>query len=588
MATSSFAMNGECASRASRMTDPSVLDSRRLLGPSRILDEPGALLEVHLPAAAADPLIARWSAGVVQLLSGLGWPPATPQAIRHGATASLAFAAPIDLLLTATEVNEWAWAAALSADGAASVESLEDARARITQLAEEERDPRLAALATAAAAHQVAFLLDDDSVSIGMGSASRTFARAAVPAVSAIDWNRVRDLPAALVTGSNGKTTTVRLLAAMLGAEGWHPGWSSTDGVFIGGEAVVRGDYSGPEGARTVLRDTRVHSAVLETARGGILRRGLASGRATVAVVTNIAADHMGEHGVHDLAMLADVKLVVARAVSPMGYVILNADDALLAERASHLDRALAWFGLEPAVVLARAGEGRAAIVRDERLVLVQGVESVDLLPVAAVPITFGGAARYNLSNALGAALAAWCMGVAPSTIRDVLSRFGTRNEDNVGRAMRFEWKGATVLLDYAHNPHGMQAIASIARALPASRRAIVLGQAGNRDDAAIRGLARAAWEIGIDHVVLKEMDAYRRGREPGEISTIMAGELERLGFPGGEIERAETEVAAVERTLEWARPGDLLILTVHSNRDDVLALLAERGAVGSELAPSL
>lgn len=566
------------------MIDSSVLDSRRLLGPSRILDEPGALLEVQLPPATADQLIARWSAEVVHLLAALGWPPVLPKAIQHGETASLAFVAPIDQLLAATEVNEWAWAQASSGHGGAPVEALADATARIGQLAAEERDPGLAALAAAATAHQVAFLIDDDSVSIGMGNTSRTFARTAIPDVATIDWTRVRDLPTALVTGSNGKTTTVRLLAAMLRAEGWHPGWSSTDGVFIDGEAVARGDYSGPEGARTVLRDNRVHSAVLETARGGILRRGLASGRASVAVVTNVAADHLGEHGVHDLAMLADVKLVVARAVGATGCVVLNADDPLLAERGPHLGRPVAWFGLDAARVLACAGDGRAAIVRDEQLVLVHGAESVDLLPVASVPLTFGGAAHYNVANALGAALAAWCMGVVPATIRDVLSRFGLRNEDNVGRASRFEWNGVTILLDYAHNPHGMQAIASIARALPASRRAIVLGQAGNRDDAAIRGLARAAWEIGVDHVVLKEMEAYRRGREPGEISSLMAAELERLGFPAGEIERADTEVAAVQRALEWAKPGDLLILTVHSNRDDVLALLARRGATGREL----
>jgi UDP-N-acetylmuramyl tripeptide synthase len=219
------------------------------------------------------------------------------------------------------------------------------------------------------------------------------------------------------------------------------------------------------------------------------------------------------------------------------------------------------------------------ATVMDGWFVLQRGAERIELLRVEDAPLTLGGSAVHNVANALGASLAAWCLGCSPDVIRSSLGTFGQRNADNPGRASLFELGGVRILLDYAHNPDGMRALATIARALPGGRRGLVLGQAGNRDDDAIRGLARSAWPIGIDHVVLKEMEAYRRGRPLGEIPGLLAAEFRRLGLDDAAIEFADSEVAAVEKALDWARGGDLLVLTVHSNRAAVLELLASRGA---------
>jgi len=191
----------------------------------------------------------------------------------------------------------------------------------------------------------------------------------------------------------------------------------------------------------------------------------------------------------------------------------------------------------------------------------------------------------HNVANALAASLGAWCLGCSPDAIRTALATFGQSNADNPGRANLYECRGVRILLDYAHNPHGMQALATVVRALPGGRRALVLGQAGNRNDESIRGLARSAWAIGIDRVVLKEMDAYRRGRAAGEIPALLADEFRRLGLPDDAIERADSEVAAVARALDWAREGDLLVLTVHSSRREVLDLLTARGAREVRLA---
>ena len=583
MATCWYVMNAECGSRASRMIEVATLtDSRRLPGPNRLLDRAGVVLDVEFPGGQRDRLIAAWAAGLAALLARLGWKATPPGILARPGGASLAFEAPIDVLLAATEVNEWAWAHAVAEAGGAAAESIDTATTRISQLATLERKPGLLALSSAAQLHRVAFLVDDDAVTIGMGSGSLTFPLDEVPGAATIDWSAVHDVPLALVTGSNGKTTTVRLLAAMLRAEGRHPGWSSTDGVLIGTERIADGDYSGPEGARLVLRDRRIDAAVLETARGGILRRGLAVTRADVAIVTNIAADHFGEYGVHDLAGLAATKLVVAKVIGPEGRVVLNAEDPALVEQAATLTAPLAWFGINPGgtrVQAALASGREVATVQNGNFVLLHGRERLEILRVDDAPLTLHGTAMHNVANALAAALGAWCLGCSPDAIRSALVTFGQLNSDNPGRANLYELDGVRILLDYAHNPHGMQALAAVARALPGGRRALVLGQAGNRDDDAIRALARSAWSIGLDRVILKEMDAYRRGRAPGEIPGLMAGEFRRLGLAEDAIEFAGNEVDAVKKAVEWAREGDLLVLTVHSSRGEVLELLASRGA---------
>jgi len=576
-------MSAGCGSLASRMIEqPALSDSRRLPGPNRIMDGVGVVLDVQLPEALAAALITSWTGYARGMLDEFGWSGERQHVLRFQGGASLAFTAPIDVLFAATEINEWAWAAAVADAGGPAAEDRVAALARIQALVAAEGSPRLQALGDAARAHGVALLADDELITVGMGSGSRTFPVAALPAPGDIAWSAVHDVPTALVTGSNGKTTTVRLLAAMLRADGRHPGWSSTDGVLIDGERIVEGDYAGPEGARLVLRDPRIDAAVLETARGGILRRGLAVTRADVAVITNVAADHFGEFGVNDLAALAATKFVVAKAIGVAGRVVLSAEDSLLVAGSGQVAAPIAWFSLDPGNEIMRralAAGGTGATIEDSWFILQCGGERVPLLRVDDAPLTLNGSARHNVANALAASLAAWCLGCAPEAIRGALATFGQRNADNPGRANLYELDGVRILLDYAHNPHGMEALASIARALPGGRRALVLGQAGDRDDDAIRGLARSAWPIDIDHVFLKEMEAYRRGRAPGEIPGLMADEFRRLGLAEAAIEFADSEVAAVENALRWAREGDLLVLTVHSSRAEVLELLQAGGA---------
>ncbi|MEP6688088.1 MAG: Mur ligase family protein, partial [Gemmatimonadales bacterium] len=440
------------------------------------------------------------------------------------------------------------------------------------------------ALREAARARDVTFLAGEEAVSVGLGTGSLVWPVGAVPALVAVDWSRVHDVPVALVTGSNGKTTVVRLLAAILAGHGLIVGHTSTEGVNVRGERLAEGDYSGPSGARLLLRRPDVEAAVLETARGGLLRRGLSVDRAAVAVVTNVADDHLGEFGIDSLEQLADVKLLPTRAVRPGGAVVLNADDPRLRERAGSVGAPIVWFSLEPSrpeVIRHLAAGGRAAILDGDWLVLADGARRTPLAAVDDVPVTLGGAARHNVANALAAAAAAAALGVLADVIGRELRRFGQSADDNLGRASVIEMGGVRLIIDYAHNPAGLAALAQVMVALPAKRRLVLIGQAGDRPDDAIRALARAALEVRPDRVVLKEMESYLRGRRPGEIPGLMASELVRLGMSPDAVSRPGDEVASVREALAWARPGDVLLLAVHQDRPAVLALIDRLRTMG-------
>jgi len=561
-----------------------VLDSRRLTGPSLLLDRPGAILDISLEEQDPDRAATAWRKAAGRLLQSVGWQGEALVTRRFPGGASFAFSAPADCLYVATELNERAWAAAAAEVAGGPAADLDADVAWLRDAIGAECNPKLVALRDAARARGVTFLSGEDRVSVGSGTGVMVWAANALPDPAAVKWAAVHDVPIALVTGSNGKTTVVRLLSAMVAAAGSRPGLSSTDGVTVGTTIVEEGDFSGPSGARLVLRSPEVETAILETARGGILRRGLPVERADVAVVTNVAEDHLGEFGVESLGDLAETKLLVAKALGQRGTLVLNADEPLLVERHARIPARIIWFSLDPASPVTTRhleGGGTAVLSDGDAIVLARGRHRDVVRPLSEVPITFGGTARHNVANALAAVGAATALGIGVGPIARALQQFGRDAADNPGRADLHEIGGVRILLDYAHNPHGMSALVRVARTLPARRRLVMLGQAGDRGDEAIRELARAAWALEPDRVVVKEMDQYLRGRKPNEVPTLLAEEFLRLGLPQEAISCPGPDLAGVREALAWARPGDLLVLAVHQDRRAVLglfALLTERG----------
>ena len=572
----------------------------------------GAVLDV-IRAPLDEALINAWRSRVERAGVQLGWPDRQALARRHARGVLLAISAPIDQLLLATEINEWALCAALmerdpkrwgglqAALAAAAIEGADPgagsaafapvieeraALSRFGQLSALEADPKLRALLKSAADRGLPHFIDDNELTVGAGIGSRTFALGHLPAVNEVPWSELSDVPTAIVTGSNGKTTTVRLIAACARAHGWRSGYNCTDGVFIGEEMLASGDYSGPAGARLVLRDRRTQAAILEAARGGILRRGLAVSRADVALVTNISSDHFGEYGIDDLDGLADAKLSVAAAAAPKGTLVLNADDALLRAKARELTPrfgrppTLAWFALDadqPHLREYRAQGAWTCGVRQGQLVLQQPNHEHNLGSVSAMPLSMQGLAAYNVSNLAGAALAALTLGFSAGTIASVFARFGDQPADNPGRMMRFDYHGAQVLIDYAHNPDGLRGFLSVATQLRGKGRlGLLLGHAGNRKDEDIADLASVAAEFKPDLIVVKEDEAHLRGRAPGEIPRIIRAELLRLGFNASALPMRDNELDAARYALDWSKAGDVLALPLHSPaaRAAVVALL--------------
>ncbi len=534
-----------------------------------------------LEAVAGAPLDAasldRWRALVGEACAALGWPVPALAAHGHPGGASLVLSAPIDQLFAATEVNEWAWQRAAGAhDGfhaPGHPASWDDASALETlrRLARGERAPALTALVEAAQAHGLDATIDDDTLSIGEGRWSRAWPTDALPTPADVPWRVLQSIPKALVTGSNGKTTTVRLIAAALRARGLHVGHSCTDGVFVDGVAIASGDWSGPAGARSVLRHPAVEAAVLETARGGILRRGLAVRRADVAVVTGISADHFGEYGVHDLDDLAEVKLTVARAIDARGLLVLNADDTTLRRHAARLTCPLGWFARDhahPLLHAHRAIGGRTAGVHAGELLLSHGEATHSLGRIEAMPLTLGGLAGYNIANLAGAAVAAAALGVPAATLAALFARFGSEHADNTGRLQRWRFGNTIVLLDYAHNPEGLDALLGIAQRLRGGGRlGLLLGQAGNRDDEAVRALAATAARHRPDRVVLKDIAGFLRGRAPGEIAAVLRGPLLAGGLDPGAIDTVLDEANAARALVGWASDGDIIVLPTHGTQ---------------------
>jgi cyanophycin synthetase len=566
-------------------------DSRRLTGANLYFDGAGAALETAAGLAFDADTLQRWRANVARARALLGWPEAVVVMREHATGASLAFEAPFDQLYVAAEMNEWALYSALGLRASdkpvhddAEVPRPhvahfddDDALRQLQALVAAEAKPSLRALVAAAHARGVPAHADDDVLSIGEGVASQAWPLDALPDIEAVPWLRLRAIPKAVVTGSNGKTTSVRLLAAMLRAHGLHAGYSSTDGLFIDGERVEAGDYSGPVGARTVLRDARVDAAVLETARGGLLRRGLVASDARVAVVTNISPDHFGEYGIHTLDHLAKVKLVVAKALAADGLLVLNADDPLLVRHAEETGIArIGWFAL--ALGDAQARGALACGVRDGRLLLSRDGIEHDLGDVDGMPLTMGGAARYNIANIAGAALTAGAMGVPGDTIAEVLSRFGAANDDNPGRLQRWTLGDVEVLLDYAHNPDGLRGLLDVAAGLRrGGRMGLLLGHAGNRLESDFIALAEVAALAKPDRVWLKDIAGdYLRGRASGDVAMILRDALLASGMVEADLPVCLDEALAARAALAWAQAGDLLVLPVHEleRRDEVVALL--------------
>jgi cyanophycin synthetase len=369
-------------------------------------------------------------------------------------------------------------------------------------------------------------------------------------------------IPLVAVTGTNGKTTTVRLLAHILECAGYRVGFTSTDGVFVQGKCVWPGDNAGFRGARLVLEDPTVEAAVLETARGGLLRDGLAYDAADVGVITNISEDHLGQYGIETLEDLAHVKSLVIEALREEGAAVLNADDPLVAAMAGRVRCSVVYFSTaEDNVRVSRhlASGGRAVFVRNGVVLAAAGERYEEICPVRRIPLTLQGRAKHNLANTVAAVAAALSLGVPTAVVRRGLKSFYPDLNCNPGRANLINVNGVRLLVDYGHNIASYKTTMELARQMTKRRLLGIIGVPGDRPNELVVRLGQTAAR-GFDLLFIKE-DQDRRGREAGEIAELLLRGARAAGFPSERARIILKEEEALLAALAECQQGDLVVM---------------------------
>jgi cyanophycin synthetase len=383
-------------------------------------------------------------------------------------------------------------------------------------------------------------------------------------------------IPIVAVTGTNGKTTTVRLISHLLAQKGLCVGMTNTDGVYVGGQCIDTGDCSGPKSARSVLLHPDVDAAVLETARGGVLREGLAFDRCDVAVVTNVGSgDHLGLNYITTVQDLAVLKRVIVQNVSTTGTAVLNATDPTVAAMASKCRGSVTFFAVDkfhPVMATHRA-QGQAVVYVENGQIVASKGDLHQTIALANIPITMGGLIPFQIENVMASVAAAWALGLDWNTIRDGLAGFSNDTDNAQGRFNLFTFRGATVIADYGHNPDAMIALVQAVQAMPAKRRSVVISGAGDRRDQDIRQQTEILGDA-FDEVILYE-DQCQRGRQDGEVIALLRQGLANARRTTQSCE-IKGEFLAIDTAMDKLTAGDLCLILV-DQVEEAMAHIAAR-----------
>ena len=373
-------------------------------------------------------------------------------------------------------------------------------------------------------------------------------------------------VPIVAVTGTNGKTTTSRMIAHIMKTAGRKVGMTTTDGIYVDGTQIAAGDMSGPTSAQMVLKNPAIDFAVLETARGGILRSGLGFDRCNVAVVTNVASDHLGLKGINTLSELARVKEVVPQSVLPDGASVLNADNSYTVEMARTARGEIIFFSVDeenPVIRDHLRERGKAVVLRPTRhgemLTLIEHRRDTSLLLAEEIPATMDGRVRVNIQNAMAAAAAAFALDVQLEYIRNALRTFTSSFFQTPGRFNLLEIDGRKVLLDYCHNVAGLESMADFVKRMDADRTIAMIAIPGDRSDEDITAFGRLAGDT-FDEIVIRE-DANPRGRKRGEVAGMLHDAISSANPDNGKVDIILDELEAAREAINRAARNDLVVL---------------------------
>jgi cyanophycin synthetase len=571
--------------------------STRLFGANLFFDRAGAVLDVHV-VDHQDELVKLWIVELNRVLPAINWEPGYLTGHKkYSKGIRFALSAPYDLLWAATDLVEYIWLSVRHKFELGQFLSLEKAREHMQPIIEKHTSLVFRRVYLEAHRRSLNVFEDGTNVTVGSGKFAYTVAKEKL-LYEEIPWDKIKEIPAVIVTGTNGKTTTVRLAHFICKMANKIAGYCSTDWIMIGDEIIEHGDLTGPSGNQGVMMNQNVEVAVLEVARGGLLRRGILTNFVRAATVTNVSVDHMGEDGVDTLEELALAKALVYKSIAPDGYAIVNLDDKLMREYSKKLTVKKIYItqdisNPDYAAYLADAAfvchaQDNAFYWRSCVIPVMAGIHNLKeisflkdknkdqlIASFADTPITVNGNALHNVENALHAIALSFTLGNSIEHIAQALMLYENSAENNLGRANIFKYNGGTVIVDFAHNVAGMEAMIHLAKSymVDDGRFGILCGNTGNRmyltdkiTDSIISGKPSM--------VIIKELSSYLRGTEPGELVRQMQGMLVAKGMDAQNIQIAQNEFEALDIALDFVKAGDVFLFLAHESTAKIIEKL--------------
>ncbi|MAA77910.1 MAG: hypothetical protein CL916_01520 [Deltaproteobacteria bacterium] len=523
----------------------------RITGPHLLLDGMGAAIwleEIRFESAF------NIKKRVSKACAHFNW--GEPSLLENDTGYSIAIEAPIDQLYAACVLLEWA------------CEDEEWSSQVVERIQREEKEHlRLRSLYVFCLERNISYTVDEDYFCIGYGLYAQSYPWTALPVPEKI--KAPQSIPVVAITGTNGKTTTTRMLSSISKEAGYCVGATSSDGVVIDGETIVSGDWTGAGAARKVLRNSKVDFAILETARGGLMRRGMVIRDVDVVGITNVSRDHFGSWGIESLISLQRAKLSIVFSLRKYGVLVLNK------EHTDIYDLFLKEFSTKRPdirVVMYTTKRTISEIVYCNNDIIY--VNSEPLCSINEIPLTLDGHAKYNLENALMAITIAHLQGISATHIREGLSLLLPDPKHSQGRSNIFFYNGGTVIVDFAHNEGGITAMVDLVKSLRPKRSFMVLGQAADRSTSLLKGMAYAAANLSGQHYWIKQIEKHTSERSAKETALILQEAMKEAFVEPEKISICESELVAAEEALQQISEGDVLLFFSHTHYEEVVQLL--------------
>lgn len=551
--------------------------STRLFGANWFFDKSGAVLDVPVDKNQ-DELVKLWFLELDRLLPVLNWENDYQTGYKiYSKGIRFAISAPFDLLWAATDLVDYVWLSVRHKFEFGEFLSLDNAKSYMLPILD--KYTNLVYRKVHAKANQLGLNVFEDGATVAIGSGKYSYI-VAMDKLSYDDvpWDRIKEVPAVLITGTNGKTTTVRLTRFICKMANKIVGYCSSDWIMVGDEVIEKGDLSGPSGNQGVMMNQNVEVAVLEVARGGLLRRGILTNFVKAATVTNISEDHLSEDGVDTLEELALAKALVYKAVAPDGYAVINLDDQLMREFSKSLTTKKIYITQDitnPQYVPYLADAAYICYTNKDAFYWRDKNHDKLIATFANTPITVNGYALHNVENALHAIALSFTLGNDIAHIGQALMQYENNALNNQGRANVFNYNGGKIIVDFAHNTAGFKAMIHLAKSYVVSgaKFGILLGNTGNRMNLTDK-ITDAVIEGKPDFVVIKELTTYLRGTVPGELVRYMQDMLIAKGMDAKNLQLADNEFAALDIALDFVKAGDVFLFVAHESTSEIIEKL--------------